>query len=72
MRKHPVDMPDHLTRLDYYQIITSVLMTILGGVILIRSFFTGFYILTLLIGGGFLFIGIYRLRFVYKYLTGKK
>ena len=64
--------PDKLTRMDYYQIITSSLMVILGIIILVRSFFTGFFVLTFLVSGGFLFIGIYRLSFVYKYLKRRK
>jgi len=72
MKNFSSNSTKNLTRRDYYQIITSILMTILGGIILIRSFFSGIFILTLLVGGGFLFLGLYRLSFVYKYIRRRK
>ena len=72
MKINSTNTHDKLTRMDYYQTITSSLMVILGIIILVRSFFTGFFVLTLLVSGGFLFIGIYRLSFVYKYLKSRK
>ncbi len=60
-------MPDKLCRTDYYQIVTSVLMVILGAIILIRSVSGSIAIMTLLVGGGFLALGLYRLNFVVKY-----
>jgi uncharacterized membrane-anchored protein len=67
-----MNSPKNLTRLDYYQMITSILMTISGMVILLRSLFSGIFILTLLVGGGLLGLGIYRLSFIYKYLKRRK
>jgi hypothetical protein len=64
--------PDRLSRTDYYQIVTSVLMVILGAVILIRSVSGTITIMTLLVGGGFLALGSYRLNFVVKYLKEKR
>ena len=72
MRSFSMNLAKNLTRLDYYQMITSILMTISGVVILLRSLFSGIFILTLLVGGGLLGLGIYRLSFVYKYLKGRK
>ena len=72
MRSLTVNSTKNLTRLDYYQMITSILMTISGVVILLRSLFSGIFILTLLVGGGLLGLGIYRLSFVYKYLKIRK
>jgi uncharacterized membrane-anchored protein len=72
MRSFTVNSTKNLTRLDYYQMITSILMTISGVVILLRSLFSGIFILTLLVGGGLLGLGIYRLSFVYKYLKIRK
>lgn len=72
MRSFSVNSAKNLTRLDYYQIITSILMTITGGIILLRSLFSGIFILTLLVGGGLLGLGIYRLSFIYKYLKGRR
>jgi hypothetical protein len=60
------------TRLDYYQTLTSMLMIIAGGIILLRTVFSGIFILSLLVGGGLLGLGIYRLSFVYKYLKERK
>ncbi len=72
MRKNYVS-PEKLSRLDYYRIAISVLMTILGGIILMRALSSGIYtFLTFLVGGGFLGLGIYRLSFVYKYLKRRK
>jgi uncharacterized membrane-anchored protein len=72
MRSFTVNSTKNLTRLDYYQMITSILMTISGVVILLRSLFSGIFILTLLVGGGLLGLGIYRLSFIYKYLKRRK
>ncbi len=72
MRSLTVNSTKNLTRLDYYQIITSILMTVSGGIILLRALFSGIFILTLLVGGGLLGLGIYRLNFVYKYLKKRK
>ena len=72
MRSLSLNSSKNLTRLDYYQIITSILMTFLGGLILFRALFSGIFILTLLVGGGLLGLGIYRLSFIYKYLKRRK
>lgn len=65
-------MPDRLCRTDYYQIITSTLMLVLGVIILVRSVGGAVTMMTLLVGGGFLALGAYRLSFVIKYLRGKR
>ena len=65
-------MPDKLCRTDYYQIVTSALMVILGAIILIRSVSGPITVMTLLVGGGFLALGIYRLNFVVKYMREKR
>jgi len=65
-------MPDKLCKTDYYQIVTSILMVILGAVILIRSVSSTITLMTLLVGGGFLALGCYRLNFVIKYVRGKR
>jgi len=57
---------------DYYQIFISVLMVILGIIISVRSFTDGFRIMSLLVGGGFLALGCYRLNFVIKYFRQRK
>jgi len=72
MKSFPLNSAKNLTRLDYYQIITSILMTILGGIILIRTWLSGTFILPLLVGGGLLGLGIYRLSFVFKHLKRRK
>ena len=65
-------MPDKLCKSDYYQIVTSVLMVILGAIILIRSVAQSVTMMTLLVGGGFLALGLYRLSFVVKYIKEKR
>ena len=65
-------MPGKLTRTDYYQIVTSVLMVTLGMIILIRSCIGTVTIMTLLVGGGFLALGCYRLSFVIKYFRERR
>jgi uncharacterized membrane protein YcaP (DUF421 family) len=57
-----------ISRRDYYQIFTSILMVILGAIILLRSFTVHIAMMPLLVGGGFLALGSYRLNFVVKYL----
>ena len=61
-----------LTGRDYYQFVTSILMTILGTIILFRSIFPKAFVLPILVGSGFLFLGIYRLNFIYRYLKTRK
>ena len=65
-------MPDKLCRTDYYQIVTSALMVILGAIILIRSVSGPITIMTLLVSGGFLALGCYRLNFVIKYFKERR
>ena len=65
-------MPDKLSRADWYQIFTSVLMVMLGAIILFRSLTDGITPMTLLVGGGFLALGCYRLNFVVKYFKEKR
>jgi uncharacterized BrkB/YihY/UPF0761 family membrane protein len=65
--------PDYkITRADYYQITISVLMLILGIVILFRSLQNGISSMVLLVGGGFLGLGCYRLKFVVAYLVERR
>jgi uncharacterized membrane protein HdeD (DUF308 family) len=61
-----------LTGRDYYQFVTSILMTILGTIILFRSISPKVFVLPILVGAGFLFLGIYRLSFVFRYLKRRK
>ncbi len=72
MKNLTLNSTGNLTRMDYYQIITSILMTIIGGIILLRTFLSGIFATSLLVGGGFFGLGIYRLSFVYRYLVGKR
>ena len=65
-------IPDRLCRSDYYQIVTSTLMLILGAIILIRSVAQNITVMTFLVGGGFLALGAYRLSFVIKYIKEKR
>lgn len=65
-------MPDKLSRTDYYQIFTSVLMVMLGAVILFHSLTENVILMPLLVGGGFLALGIYRLNFVVKYFKERR
>lgn len=65
--------PDYrISRADYYQITISVLMVILGLVILFRSLQGGINTMTLLVGGGFLGLGCYRLKFVISYFKERR
>lgn len=66
---NPIKKP---TGRDYYQFVTSILMTILGTIIIYRSIYPKVFVLPILVGAGFLFLGIYRLSFVYKHLIRRK
>lgn len=61
-----------LRALDWFQIAVSVLMVALGTVILIRSLPLGFLLPALLLGGGFIIFGLYRLSFVVRYVQGRR
>jgi uncharacterized membrane protein HdeD (DUF308 family) len=65
-------VPDKLSKMDYYQIITSALMVILGAIILFRSLSQQIMLMPLLVGGGLLALGIYRLNFVVKYFRERR
>jgi uncharacterized membrane protein HdeD (DUF308 family) len=65
-------MPDKLSKTDYYQIVTSVFMVILGAIILFRSLSEKIAFMPLLVGVGFLALGVYRLNFVVKYFKEKR
>jgi len=73
-RKNPqILTPKHeISGRDYYQVITSVLMVILGGIILFRSVSHSAVIMPLLVGGGLLALGVYRLNFVVKHFKERK
>lgn len=65
----PIVGPEHrISHGDYYQMFTSALMVIIGVIILSRSLSTGITLMSLLVGGGFLALGCYRLKFVIKFL----
>ncbi|MGB8657918.1 MAG: hypothetical protein WCE90_09065 [Candidatus Zixiibacteriota bacterium] len=57
---------------DYYQIFTSALFLLIGVVILVRSLCGGVFIMALLVAGGFLTLGGYRLRFVLRYFRERR
>jgi uncharacterized membrane protein HdeD (DUF308 family) len=65
-------VPDKLSKMDYYQIITSALMVILGAIILFRSLSQGIMLMPVLVGGGFLALGVYRLNFVVRHFWERK
>lgn len=56
------------TAADVYQTLTSILMVILGAVILARTLPLGVHLPALLVGFGFVGLGVYRLSFVVAYL----
>jgi uncharacterized BrkB/YihY/UPF0761 family membrane protein len=62
----------HISGIDYYQIITSVLMVVLGVIILSRSLSAGITLMSALVGAGFLALGCYRLKFVIKFLRERR
>jgi hypothetical protein len=72
VRPGSVDSTKTLTGVDYYRLGVSVLMTLLGGIIVVRTLSSGILFLPLLVGGGFLFLGFYRLSFYYKYFKKRK
>lgn len=72
MKPGSIDSTQALTGVDYYRLVISILMTLLGVIILIRSLTSGIFLLPLLMGGGFLFLGFYRLSFYYKYFKKRK
>ncbi len=57
---------------DYFQFVTSILMVVAGALILLRTFSAKAPVLAVLMGAGLLFLGVYRLNFVYRYLRSKK
>ena len=57
---------------DYYQIFTSGLMVILGAIILFRSVGHSAVIMPLLVGGGLLALGVYRLNFVVRHFKERR
>jgi uncharacterized membrane protein HdeD (DUF308 family) len=71
MNSSPYDPAKNLTSRDYYQLAVSILMTILGPIILVRTLFSGVFVLPILVGAGLIFLGIYRLIFIYRFLKGR-
>jgi uncharacterized BrkB/YihY/UPF0761 family membrane protein len=67
-RTHTTGSDHHISRTDYYQMFTSALMMIIGVIILYRSLSAGITLTSVLVGGGFLALGCYRLKFVIKFL----
>lgn len=60
------------TRADAYRTIVSILMVIMGIVILARTLPLGVHLQALLVGGGFVALGAYRLSFVIAYLRRRR
>ena len=57
---------------DYYQILSSALFLIIGATILFRSLQNSIVVMALLVGVGFLALGVYRLRFVVIYFRERR
>jgi hypothetical protein len=66
---HITGSDHHISRTDYYQVFTSALMVIIGVIILSRSISAGITLTSVLVGGGFLALGCYRLKFVIKFFS---
>lgn len=59
---------ERLRFLDYYQILVSLLLVLLGAWILLRDLFEGrSVIMAWVLGLSFLLFGLYRMRFVYDF-----
>ncbi|MBM3235674.1 hypothetical protein FJZ31_05190 [Candidatus Poribacteria bacterium] len=69
MRK-TIEFPQRLSVLDYYRIILSFLLIIVGGVVVYRSL-SEMVILGIALGGAMFAFGIYRVKFVWDYFTRK-
>lgn len=61
-----------ISRLDYFQFVTSALFVILGLVILLRSLSLTFTPLMLIVSLGFILLGIFRLLKVWQFLRSQK
>ena len=66
-RTHTSGSDQPISRTDYYQMFTSALMVIIGVIILSRALSAGITLTSVLVGGGFLALGCYRLKFVFKF-----
>ena len=60
-----------LTGRDWYKFAVSVLMTLIGGIMVFRTLSAGIFLLPLLMGGGFIVLGLYRLSFYYRHFRKK-
>jgi hypothetical protein len=47
--------------------VNTYLFVLVGGVILIRSALIGLTLLAVIVGGGFIAFGLYRLRWMWRY-----
>ncbi len=64
--------PPRLRWRDYIQVVNTVLFVILGIIILIRSGMREMRVPGVIIGGGLLLFGVYRLRFIWLYFRGRR
>lgn len=64
----PAAGPPRFTAADAYRTATSALMVVMGVVILARTLPLGVHLQAVLVGAGFLGLGLYRLSFVVSYL----
>ncbi len=60
----------HIPFIEYFKAFNSFLFIILGGVIILHSLFSVPTVPAVLAGGSFLGFGIYRIRFVIRYIKG--
>ncbi|MGE5577716.1 MAG: hypothetical protein ACM3TT_11055 [Syntrophothermus sp.] len=67
MPSQPRKQPPRPGWRDYYQMVTSFLMVILGLGIVVRSKPAGVYLMPVLVGLAFVAFGFYRISFFVKY-----
>lgn len=65
------DVPATLTPLEAFRIATSILMVILGPLIFLRAAQVGLTLPAILLSGGLLALGLYRLFFVARWLRAR-
>jgi uncharacterized membrane protein HdeD (DUF308 family) len=61
-----------LTKLDYFQLINSVIFVGLGGIILFRTAKTGMFLLPIILAVAFMGFGVYRLWFFFRYFKERR
>ncbi len=68
----PAEVPDQPGWRDYFQMVTTALMVILGSYILLQTLFARWTFPSLIFSVALLLFGLFRIRMIWNYFRGRR